>query len=354
MALPPTMLALKSLTHDRTAIQFVPLPSLRPGYILVKVSHVALNPTDWKHRSWFPTPGATIGCDYSGTVVQVDRAVTAPFRPGERIAGFAHGTNKLQPEDGAFAEYAVVKGDTQMMVPEGLSDAEAATLGVGLTTVGQALYRSLKLPLPWEGGKEGQERPWVLVYGGSTATGSLAIQFARESGARVVSTCSPRNAEWVEGLGAERVFDYSKAEVGREIRGFTGGKLRLAFDCISEDESLAICADAFDPEVGGKISVLLPTDFEREKVDLQETRAYMSTGEDIDYFGLPLKKDLNEFEWLKEFWRRSTELFRDGKVKVHPLEVRKSGLEGISEGLDDLRDGKVSGVKLVYNVGATK
>ena len=61
-----------------------------------------------------------------------------------------------------------------MKIPENLSDEQAATLGVGITTVGQALYQSLGLPL--QGRKN--HGATLLVYGGSTATGSLAIQFA--------------------------------------------------------------------------------------------------------------------------------------------------------------------------------
>jgi NADPH:quinone reductase-like Zn-dependent oxidoreductase len=54
---------------------------------------------------------------------------------------------------------------------------ETATLGVGLTAVGQALYMTVGLPLPNEEVAEGS--PFIPIYGGSTATGTLAIQFAK-------------------------------------------------------------------------------------------------------------------------------------------------------------------------------
>lgn len=73
-----------------------------------------------------------------------------------------------------FQEFAVAKGDLQMKIPDNLSDEQAASLGVGLTTVGLALYQSLEMHLP---PYEPHGIP-VLIYGGSTATGSLAIQFA--------------------------------------------------------------------------------------------------------------------------------------------------------------------------------
>lgn len=61
--------------------------------------------------------------------------------------------------------------------PEHVSFEEAATLGVGITSVGQALYMTLKLPLPGEEPIQGA--PFLLISGGSTATGTLAIQFAK-------------------------------------------------------------------------------------------------------------------------------------------------------------------------------
>ena len=71
-----------------------------------------------------------------------------------------------------YARYLVAKGDIQLKVPENTTDEEAATLGAGVITCGQALYQSLELPLPGSG-KAGI---WLLIYGGSTASGSLAIQ----------------------------------------------------------------------------------------------------------------------------------------------------------------------------------
>jgi len=119
--------------------------------------------------------GCTVGCDYAGTVVEVGSKVTKDWQKGERIAGFTHGVNAVEKEDGCFAEYCVAKGDAgQMKLPDNISDEEASTLGVGITTVGQGLYQSLGLPLPGSE-KAGKD---ILIYGGSTATGSLAIQYA--------------------------------------------------------------------------------------------------------------------------------------------------------------------------------
>jgi NADPH:quinone reductase-like Zn-dependent oxidoreductase len=62
-------------------------------------------------------------------------------------------------------------------IPDNLTFEETATLGVGITTIGQTLYMTLKLPLPGDKPVDGQA--FVLIYGGSSATGTLAIQFAK-------------------------------------------------------------------------------------------------------------------------------------------------------------------------------
>jgi hypothetical protein len=72
--------------------------------------------------------------------------VTKDFEPNDRIAGFTHGVNAVEKEDGCFAEYAMVKGDVQCKVPDNMSDEEASTLGVGMTTVGQGLTKAWIFP----------------------------------------------------------------------------------------------------------------------------------------------------------------------------------------------------------------
>ena len=110
---------------------------------------------------------------------------------GDRIAGVNRGSNQTESEDGAFGEYCVVKEGLTFKVPEQMSDEQAATVGVAVTTIASGLYNKLGTPMPGSG-KNG-EGQWLLVYGGSTAMGSLAIQSAVLSGYKVVATCSPRN-----------------------------------------------------------------------------------------------------------------------------------------------------------------
>lgn len=120
------------------AVADIAPPSLRDDHLLVRTTAVGLNPTDWKAAAstFGPDPvGCRLGCDYAGVVERAGAAVTKLFAVGGRVAGFVHGANSVCQEDGAFAERIVVKGDLQIAIPDNVSDVEAATLGVGITTV---------------------------------------------------------------------------------------------------------------------------------------------------------------------------------------------------------------------------
>lgn len=326
-----------------------PIPQLRDDYMIVKTVSVGLNPTDWKHIAFLSPPGVLVGCDYSGVVEAVGKDVKKKFAKGDRVCGFAHGGNAVQPEDGTFAEYIAVKGDLQWKIPEAMSFQEAATLGVGISTVGQALYQSLKLALPTEPIKDNTP---ILIYGGSTATGTLAIQFAKLSGYKVLTTCSPRNFDLVRSLGADEVYDYKDANAAAEIRKATDNKLKLVFDCISLEASAAFCDNALSTE-GGEYSALLNVKIERENVNDRFTLAYTTVGEAFMFGDIPFPAIPENKAHAEKFIPIAESLLNQGKIKVHPPKVGPNGLQGVMEGLKLLKEDKVSGEKLVYNVSET-
>lgn len=82
---------------DAKLVENIPKPSLRDDFITVKTEYVALNPTDTLHIDRLPSPGAIVGCDYSGVVEEVGKGVTIDLKKGDRVAGFIHGS---MPHDG--------------------------------------------------------------------------------------------------------------------------------------------------------------------------------------------------------------------------------------------------------------
>jgi NADPH:quinone reductase-like Zn-dependent oxidoreductase len=290
-----------------------------------------------------------VGCDYSGIVQEVGKNVKKPFKKGDRVCGFVHGANAVQPEDGAFAEYIVAKGDIQMHIPDNLSFQEAATLGVGINTVGQSLYQSLKLALPTEPIKTPVP---ILIYGGSTATGALAIQFAKLSGYTVITTCSPHNFDMVKRLGADAVFNYRDPQSASEIRSYTKNNLKLVLDTISLESSAQYCDNAISTE-GGEYTALLPIEIKRANVNDRWTLAYSVTGEHFEFDTMKFPAKPEDKEFAEKFWVIAEELLRAGKVKVHNLKVNPGGLRGVMEGMKLMKEDKISGEKLVYNIADT-
>lgn len=128
-----------------------------------------------KHIDYIPSPGATVGSDFAGFVEEVGPNAGSRWKKGDRIAGVVHGSNSLRLEDGCFAEYTVADAGVSLKIPDNFSDEDAAGMGVATLTVGMSLYQKLGLPLP---GSVPAGFP-VLIYGGSSAMGSLAIQFAK-------------------------------------------------------------------------------------------------------------------------------------------------------------------------------
>ncbi|RVX68667.1 hypothetical protein B0A52_07094 [Exophiala mesophila] len=334
-------------------IEQVPAPELKDDYILVATRAVALNPSDWKHVDFMASPGARVGCDYAGVIEAIGKGVTKKFTIGDRITGPCYGANAMNHDTGSFGQHIIVKGDVQIPIPHNLSFEEAATLGIGLTTAAQALYQNLGLPLPDSDTKANFP---ILIYSGSTATGALAIQLAKLSGATVISTCSPRNMQYVKAAGADIVLDYNSPTVGEDIKKAANGDLRYALDCVSIESTSVICASAMSAS-GGKLALLQPVPDEplhriNPDVATRMTIAYTVLGETIKAGPHEVPGQEQDFQFGKKFWELARSLLEQGKLKVHTPNVNPtgSGLQGVLKGLDCMRKGEVSGSKWVYTI----
>lgn len=152
----------------------VPLPTLQKDQFLIRTDAVAVNPSDTKMRGDFVTPGGVLGTDYAGTVVARGPEVTA-VEVGDRVCGAQHAMNANTPLRGSFGEYNISAGKIWLKLPAAVSTEGGATFGAGISTAGLAL-KLLGLPLP----DAPVEKPaHVLVYGGSTATATIAMQLLR-------------------------------------------------------------------------------------------------------------------------------------------------------------------------------
>lgn len=180
-------------------IEDVPAPDLRPNDVLVEVHAASVNPVDTKIRQGaqrlvnpkrFP---AILGMDVSGVVLAVGPQVT-DFAVGDEVY-----SSPSHRRPGTYAEQVAIDAGEVARKPKNLTHQQAAAVPlVGLTT-----YDAL---VTGTGLKPGET---VLIHAGAGGVGTFAIQYAKHLGATVVTTCSARNAELVQRLGADRVIDYT-------------------------------------------------------------------------------------------------------------------------------------------------
>ena len=185
-------------------------PSLQPDELLVKVYAAGLNPIDnlipsgtFKPVLHFKLP-ATLGSDLAGVVTAVGSQVSR-FKPGDAVYAsiFDLGT-------GAIAEYAVVPEHAAALKPANLDFVQAAAMPmVGLTSW-QVLTERLQL----------QPEQKVFIPAGSGGIGSFAIQLAKVLGAKVATTTSSGNIDWVRSLGADEIIDYKQHDFAQILRDY--------------------------------------------------------------------------------------------------------------------------------------
>lgn len=187
----------------------------------------------------------------------------------------------------------------------------------------------------------------------------MGIQFAKLSGLTVITTSSPRNFDYLKSLGADAVLDYhtDTEALAREIQELTKNELALAWDCTPTDSSTRLCALSMKDTQKGKISNLLPihkkiVDKINPNIETETTLGYTAFGETFHRAGTTFEAKPEDREFARDFWELSRGLLADGRVKVAKTAIDQGGpgLEGVLKGLEDLKQGKVSGTKLVYRI----
>lgn len=206
---------------DSSVLQLVEreLPEPGPGEVRVRIVVSGVNPTDWKARS-AARPGAPASFDPvspnqdgSGVVDALGDGVTG-LAVGDRVWVFlaAH-----ERPSGTAQEYAVLPAERIVPLPDAVSFDVGASLGVPAMTAHRALTVSEHGPSRLgPGALDGRT---VLVAGGAGAVGHAAIQLARWSGARVVTTVSsPEKAALATAAGAHHVVNYREGDTVAAIR----------------------------------------------------------------------------------------------------------------------------------------
>ncbi|VTU41702.1 NAD(P)H-quinone oxidoreductase [Variovorax sp. RA8] len=187
-----------------------PVPSPRDGEVLIQVEAAGVNRPDLMQRAGiYPMPpGAPTvpGLEVAGRVAAVGAGVSG-WKVGDKVCAILIG--------GGYADYCLAPQGQCMAIPAGLSSVEAASLPEAAFTAWSALLERGQL-------RAGE---WLLVHGGTSGVGSLAIQWAKQLGARVITTAgSDEKCRYALSLGADEAINYRTAVFEDVVLDKTGGR----------------------------------------------------------------------------------------------------------------------------------
>jgi len=183
------------------------VPAPGPGEILIQVAAAGVNRPDVAQRSgaYPPPPGASDlpGLEVAGTVVAVGSGA-ARHKFGDKVMSLVAG--------GGYAQYCIAQDAQAMAVPPDLSMPEAGAIPETLMTVWHNVFERGAL-------KAGET---LLVHGGSSGIGTMAIQLAKAFGSRVIVTVGSQDkADACLRLGADRAINYKTEDFVAEVRKAT-------------------------------------------------------------------------------------------------------------------------------------
>jgi NADPH:quinone reductase len=197
-----------------------PVPVPGPGEVLVKVAAAGVNRPDVVQRKGlYPAPpGASDlpGLEISGTVIAAG-AGADPSLIGKNVCALVAG--------GGYAEYCIARADICWSVPESLSMEEAAAIPETLMTVWHNVFER----------GYADEGETILVHGGTSGIGTMAIKLGNLFGMQVIVTCgSEEKCGAAVEIGAAHAINYKAADFVEEVKRITDGQgVHLVLDMVA-------------------------------------------------------------------------------------------------------------------------
>jgi len=226
---------------DVLTYEEVERPAPHAGEVLVRVHAAGVNPVDIASRQ-YPLPITTgakglpyvLGWDIAGEVVALGAGVTH-FAVGDEVYGMPRFPDEAQ----AYSEYTTAPVADLARKPRNLTHAEAAGIPLAALTAWQSLFDVAHL-------HAGQT---IFISGGAGGVGHFAIQLAKWKGAKVMTTTSTRNVEFVRNLGADVVIDYTQQAFEEAVKD-----VDVVLDTLGED----VLKHSFQVVKPGGVIVSLP------------------------------------------------------------------------------------------------
>ncbi|KAF5354496.1 hypothetical protein D9758_012398 [Tetrapyrgos nigripes] len=332
-------------SHPSKAPSFYPGPSPNP----FKVHAVALNPADQKIQALgimyaedkYPI---ILGLGIAGEVVDVSDNVNG-YQSGDRVF-FAGGT--FENEYAGYQEYTRVPADIVAKIPPNLSYSQAASLSVGFATAAIGLYAShpigLGLNPSIQPGIEDFKDKGVLVISASGSVGEYAylaqtaiqlLRYLRFSS--IIAYASSTHFARLRSLGATHFVDRKKVSFSALptiAQSITPNPIIVVYDAFGSPEAQQAGYDTLVEK--GKLASV--------------NRMTEPRGEGKTFIGVygNVHVDRNR-SFGRKMYEKLPKLLEDGVFVPNEIEVLKTGLEGIVDGLRRIKDNKTGGAKLVVH-----
>ena len=207
---------------DVLRAETLPVPAPGAGEVLVKVAYAGVNRPDVVQRTgnYPPPPGASPipGLEISGEIAAIGEGVDS-LMLGQQVCALVSG--------GGYAEYCLADAGHCLPVPYGLSMVEAAAMPETLFTVWHNVF----------------ERGWamegetILVHGGTSGIGAMAIRLGKLFDLTVIVTCGgPEKCARALEIGAAHAIDYKAQDFVAEVQRITGGRgVEIVLDMVAGD-----------------------------------------------------------------------------------------------------------------------
>jgi NADPH:quinone reductase-like Zn-dependent oxidoreductase len=303
---------------EQLKVEQISTPTPGPNEVQIHIVYTAVNPVDWKIRegllkSRIPHEFPLIpGWDAAGIISAVGENVTK-FKIGDEVFAYCR---QAKIKWGTYAEYICILADLVAFKPKNISFAQAAAIPLAGLTAWQSLFDAAQL-------KKGET---VLIHAGAGGVGSLAIQFAKNIGARVYTTATQPKHDYVKGLGANVAIDYQQENFVDKIKSLESTGVDVVFDTVGK-QTLKDSFKAIKP--GGRlVSIVEPPD---------EILAEQYKSKAIYVFVAPNGQELQQI----------SDLISLGKVK--PIQIEEMPLEQAGEAQEKNRQGRTKG-KIVLKI----
>lgn len=209
-------------TSEVLKVNDLVLPELLDNEVQIRIAYTSVNPVDWKIREgylekMFPHIFPIIpGWDVAGEIVKIGAKVK-DFAKGDLVYAYAR---KPEVQFGSYAELINLDHAAVANAPKTLSLEKAGSVPLVALTAWQGLVDHARIG----------DQDTVLITAGAGGVGSFAIQIAKLKGAKVITTASSHNHDYVRSLGADHVIDYNNESVKEVVKSIVSEGVDVVFD----------------------------------------------------------------------------------------------------------------------------